>query len=747
MSEAFHDNGSFAPPGFITASTTYFYPWPINTGANAQASNSYTIYVSSGGTDVAPNTGTVTAPFATIGAALAYRYSAIDLAIPVVVNIEPGTYRENEFSLNDNTYLNGGNSVNSSVTTPVRGPIQIITPLITVTQTGLSGGTIGMANVEIVGSVAVVAVFHPTNFNMNNCQLAQGGGAERPTLALSDTSESAVVVEMNNCVVQTNVQYSAIVSLVNLNAGSSLTCRECEISCTPDSGLTNTEIMVDLAGNASLIECQITNTINPSATLGPLIGWGAGAGNALTITGSTMSFVDTVTADSLGRKLLLAAGADGGAVATLTNNTIGVALPGGSVNGTDIIINTGPDMVLLQGANICLFNGKTTAPGNITEVATVFLDNVPSGGAAGATGATGPQGDTGPSGGPTGDTGATGPQGTQGADGSQGPIGATGATGTQGDTGPSGGDTGATGPQGDTGPQGSNGTSGATGAQGDTGPSGADTGATGPQGPTGANGNPGATGATGAQGFTGPSGGDTGAQGAQGDTGPQGDAGGIGATGPQGPQGVTGPQGDTGANGNAGATGATGAQGATGPATSVSVPANAVLFSTDGSTITGSANLTYSEDGVLLAQNIEASASLTIDSAAELNVGGSNGSGGKVVAITTGSYPVWSYPPPPSVISITLNGTDTVTEVPVLGTYYPATNATAGTNYTITFDVSATDAGTAWFIKNVSLISMTINYDSGAGEVSATFFGGAATLAAAQGYSVCVWDGANLIIY
>ena len=420
------DPGMFAPAGYVNSTTAFFYPWPLNAGTtNAPAGNVYTIYVSSGGSDAVQNTGTVTAPFATIGAALLYRYNAIDLSIPVVVNIEPGIYRENAFSLNDNTYLNGGNSVNSNVVSPVRGPIQIVCPLITVTQTGLSGGTIGMANIELVGSVAVTAVFHPINFNMNNCQLAQGGGADLPTLSLTDTAESAVVSHIANCVIQTNIEYSAVVSLLNLNAESSVNFTECELSCTPDSGLSNIDILVSLAGNANLKECQVTNTVNPSGTLGPLIGWG-GNGGALTVTGCTLEFSDTVTVDTLGRKLLLAAGIDGGGVATLTNNTIGIALPAGSVNGTNIIINTGPDMVLLQGANICLFNGATTDTGNITEVGATFLDNIPAGGATGATGATGP---TGPSGGPTGDTGATGPTGDTGATGLPGQTGPTGPSG------------------------------------------------------------------------------------------------------------------------------------------------------------------------------------------------------------------------------------------------------------------------------------------------------------------------------
>ena len=186
----------------------------------------------------------------------------------------------------------------------------------------------------------------------------------------------------------------------------------------------------------------------------------------------------------------------------------------------------------------------------------------------------------------------------------------------------------------------------------------------------------------------------------------------------------------------------------TSPGGSISVPTTSVLFSTDGTTITGDSNMTFDVPGQrLTTNNITALYDLTIDSAASLNVGGSTGSAGKVVAITTGDYPVWSFPPPPSVISITLNGTDTITEVPELGRYYPVDTDVGGTNYTIVFDVSAVPGGTSWYIKNVTAIPVNISYDAGGGASDAIFFGGAIALTPEQGYSVCAWDGATLTIY
>ena len=89
--------------------------------------------------------------------------------------------------------------------------------------------------------------------------------------------------------------------------------------------------------------------------------------------------------------------------------------------------------------------------------------------------------------------------------------------------------------------------------------------------------------ASGTIGPTGPTGpqGNTGSQGDTGSTGPQGD---IGPTGPQGDIGPTGPQGDI---------------GPTGPQADISVPTNSVLFSSDGTSITGNTNMTYSSFGVL----------------------------------------------------------------------------------------------------------------------------------------------------
>ncbi len=171
--------------------------------------------------------------------------------------------------------------------------------------------------------------------------------------------------------------------------------------------------------------------------------------------------------------------------------------------------------------------------------------------------------------GPRGPTGATGPTGA----GVTGPIGATGVRGPTGASGPTG--AGSTGPTGAIGPTGPTGASGPTGA-GSTGP----TGAIGPTGPTGS---AGSTGPTGAIGPTGSSG-STGATGAVGPTG----ATGAGSTGPTG---AIGPTGATGATG-AGVTGPTGPTGTF----SLTVPANSVLYSIDGTTPTGSVSLKFSNN-------------------------------------------------------------------------------------------------------------------------------------------------------
>ena len=159
-----------------------------------------------------------------------------------------------------------------------------------------------------------------------------------------------------------------------------------------------------------------------------------------------------------------------------------------------------------------------------------------------------------------------GKQGLSGITGPRGPTGATGPTGA-----------GVTGPIGATGVRGPTGASGPTGA-GSTGP----TGAIGPTGSTGATGAVGPTGATGA-GSTGP----TGAIGPTGAVGPTG-ATGAGSTGPTG---AIGPTGATGATG-AGVTGPTGPTGTF----SLTVPANSVLYSIDGTTPTGSVSLKFSNN-------------------------------------------------------------------------------------------------------------------------------------------------------
>jgi hypothetical protein len=139
-----------------------------------------------------------------------------------------------------------------------------------------------------------------------------------------------------------------------------------------------------------------------------------------------------------------------------------------------------------------------------------------------------------------------------------------------------------TGYVGATGPQGPTGDIGPTGFQGETGLA----------GPTGFQGETGLAGPTGFQGETGLAG-PTGFQGETGFQGLTGDKGHTGDIGPTGFQGETGLAGPTGPQGETGPIGATGPDGATGPNFIMSSPTGAVYFTENGTSPTGSTELTY----------------------------------------------------------------------------------------------------------------------------------------------------------
>ena len=261
MTESYIDPGQFALPGFITSTQPFFYPWPINVGTtNAQAGNIYTIYVSTGGSDTINNTGTVTAPFASISAALTYRYANIDQSIPVVINIEPGIYRESTLSINDNTYLNGGNGVTSNPKTTA-GPISIICPNISAEQFSSGDSTIGLANLEISGSFIVNATFYATTCRVVNCLFTNGPteSAFYSPVRVAQNGGVAPIASFTSCQIVTNGQYSAIDVSVAAPGIASFT--ECQISCTPASGLVSTDSLIHIVGSGSFTNCQITNNI------------------------------------------------------------------------------------------------------------------------------------------------------------------------------------------------------------------------------------------------------------------------------------------------------------------------------------------------------------------------------------------------------------------------------------------------------------------------------------------------------
>jgi len=570
--EAFIDLGSLKPEGYVSSASPGFVPWQLTTGDNALANNFYSIYVSNGGSDSDTNAGTINAPFETITAALAYRASNIDTSIPVLITVSPGVYI-GTFTLHDNTYLVSGASVTSDPLLTKRGCVSIEGQVIleSLLDADAGGGAMGLANLEITGKVTItsnnISGLGISNVVINNCLFIAPDLSDGPALLVEQTNQSYVIATVNNSTFEIRNDSPGIGT--NQIGLGSLTLNDC-VMVLPSTGY-NVHLM-SVQGIVSARKCRFVNE-QVSAELEPMIYFSVDdATTTLTLEYCEMVYTD-LQDDTGGNKLIIQAVSpvSGGSI-FLTNNTFLVEKGTTSPSGLNIVVNDGPEQIILyQGANVCIRNGRTIDSNNFAQVISRFLNDVPSVGSTGATGATGP---TGPSGGATGPTGATGATGPTGDTGATGPTGSTGATGAPGDTGPTGwtgptGDTGATGVAGVTGPTGATGATGATGPTGPTGDTGA-TGVAGVTGPTGWTGPTGDTGATGVAGVTGPTGwtgptGDTGASGVAGVTGGTGPTGWTGPTGDTGDQGLQGPTGATGPTGYTGWTGLQGLPGDTGP--------------------------------------------------------------------------------------------------------------------------------------------------------------------------------------
>ena len=609
--KAFASSVSLAAPA-ISASSTLTVDGvsvkPLITFKDAQ-----TFYVSKQGADT--NSGSILAPFLTVGAAVA---AALATGAAAVVDVGPGVFATNF-------------SINSVAGIVIKGQLQndrclegtVLTGQILVNVTGtdnLFNNQVILSDLFISGTVLDQSSKQHTLI-ISNCRIEADSALGAVAIQSNQTAADGRLF-IENCVISQEGDSTGANALVSANVGFVIIQR-CELTVRTEGAC------IDILGTAGLTNCNNTAlaSSSASASAGQLVVLRSSPGKVHSIGYSAFQYTSaTAKANSPAIRFSSAS-----QICNLANNVLNLS---GTGSADAIAFDLGCSPILVVGNNRSVAGTASAIQAGSTISVLNYVGETAPAGATGPTGPAGPEGEQGIQGvaGATGATGEAGPAGATGATGEAGPAGATGATGEAGPVGPTGatgeagpaGPTGATGeagPAGATGATGEAGPQGATGATGEAGPAGA-TGATGEAGPAGATGNTGATGPTGATGEPGPSSQTTSSSLVSAGTGlrtfaipksglvagqraqavsesnPISLAGlltavsdtsttidvdqsvGVGsasdwtitmipttgATGATGPTGETGPQGATGATGEAGPQGATGNTGATGPA-------------------------------------------------------------------------------------------------------------------------------------------------------------------------------------
>ena len=383
--EAYIDFGSLKPEGYVSSTSPGFVPWQLTTGDNALANNFYSIYVANGGSDTEGNSGTINAPFETITAALAYRAANIDTTIPVLITVGPGTYI-GTFTVNDNTYLVSNASVTSDPLLAKRGSVSIEGQVIleSLLDADAGGGPMGLANLEITGKVTItsnnISGLGISNAVINNCLFISPDLTDGPALLVEQTNQSYVIATVNNSTFEIRGGFPAVGT--NQIGLGSLSLNDCIITL-PSTG--SNVHLVSVQGIFSARKCRFVNE-QVSDQLEPMIYYSVDdATCALTLEFCEMVYTD-LQDDAGGNKLIIQAVAtvSQGSI-TMTNNSFFVEKGLTSPSGTNIVVNDGPSQIIVyQGANICIRNGRTIDSNNVSQVTAAFLDGVPSGGGSGA---------------------------------------------------------------------------------------------------------------------------------------------------------------------------------------------------------------------------------------------------------------------------------------------------------------------------------------------------------------------------
>ena len=345
------------PPGYINSEIPLFFPQPQVTHVLATPAQ---VYVSPDGSDDVNNVGSVTSPFASIGAAIIYVTQVLDqpLATAVCIYISPGVYAGG-FDVPDNVYLIGPSN------SPA--PVTITSGIFAVPQA--SSATIGFLNLTLQ-ALTVSGFVYDANVEVTNCVIQTETVFSALTIAPDDTDIN-MNVTLSECVIRATDETNANLIFANATEKCTLTLNNCELVSEAEEG-----VMIDITGNLNISNSSLTN-IAAGTTLFPLIVSKSGATltPVVSLEGSVLKYADLQT-DVVGNKLAIRFDAPTQPItARMTNCTLSIFLGGGA---TDIVKNIGAQNVTFtQSANSCLKDGKTIDATNMVLTAAYFLNDSP----------------------------------------------------------------------------------------------------------------------------------------------------------------------------------------------------------------------------------------------------------------------------------------------------------------------------------------------------------------------------------
>jgi len=351
------------PPGYINSEIPLFFPQPQVTHVLATPAQ---VYVSPNGSDDVNNVGSVTSPFASIGAAIIYVTQVLDqpLATAVCIYIAPGVYTGG-FAVPDNVYLIGPSN------SPA--PVTITSGIFAVPQA--SSAAIGFLNLTLQ-ALTVSGFVYDANVEVTNCVIQTETVFSALTIAPDDPDVN-MNVTLSECVLRATDETNANLIFANATENCTLTLNNCELVSEAEEG-----VIIDITGNLNVRNSSLTN-IAAGTTLLPLIVSKSGATltPVVSLEGSVLKYADLQT-DTAGDKLAIRFDAATVPItASMTNCTISVHLGGGNTN---IVANVGAaNVTFTQSANSCLLDGKDIDTTNINLPVVAFLQDSPSGGGGG----------------------------------------------------------------------------------------------------------------------------------------------------------------------------------------------------------------------------------------------------------------------------------------------------------------------------------------------------------------------------